>query len=502
MNRKRTAKKDKATKGQTRVAIYVRVSSEEQVEGFSLDAQERALEAYCREQNHEIVARFRDEGKSARSDDLSKRPGFSAMLDAAEAGDFDVLVVHKLDRFARNLRLTLETLDRLEAAGVGFISISENMDFSTPMGRVVLSTMGGLAQFYSDNLSNETKKGKHERKAQGLYNGLLPFGATKGPDGVPIPNSETHPGLLLAFSLAAAGKTDCEVAQALNEAGYRTSGNRGSNPFSKDSVRPMLQNRFYLGELPDGNGGWIPGKHERLIDEDLFLQAQVARVRNTSRPRRMKTAQRSPWALSGVATCVCGASMVASGSLASRHRVQCARRAQSGDCDAPSFYSDLVDEQIGVFLKRFQIPDSERALLVEAWQSQQPVGRTVGRDRERIQRKLDRLRETYLEGDLDSTEYRRRKKVLTEELTVLPEGTAPTKELGEYLAQYLADISSAWEVATPEEKNRLARQLFSSVLIENRTAVEVTPRPDLLPFFATVSNVIWEGRKRRGMATR
>lgn len=126
----------------------------------------------------------------------------------------------------------------------------------------------------------------------------------------------------------------------------------------------------------------------------------------------------------------------------------------------------------------------------------------AGRDQTRIQRKLDRLRETYLEGDLDPAEYRRRKSALTEELALLPVESKPTKELGDRLAEYLADISSAWEVATPEEKNRIARQLFNRVVIENRTAVEVTPRPDLLPFFATVSNVIWEGRKRRGMATR
>ena len=114
----------------------------------------------------------------------------------------------------------------------------------------------------------ETKKGKTERKAQGLYNGLLPFGVTKGEDGLPVANPETHPGLLLAFTLAAAGKTDREIAHALNDAGYRTTGNRGSNPFTKDTVRPMLQNRFYLGELPDGEGGWIPGKHEPFIDAD------------------------------------------------------------------------------------------------------------------------------------------------------------------------------------------------------------------------------------------
>ncbi len=63
---------------------------------------------------------------------------------------------------------------------------------------------------------------------------------------------------MLAFTLAAGGKTDREIARALNDAGYRTTGNRGANPFTKDTVRPMLQNRFYLGELPDGEGGWLP----------------------------------------------------------------------------------------------------------------------------------------------------------------------------------------------------------------------------------------------------
>ena len=174
--------------------------------------------------------------------------------------------------------MTFETLDRLERAEVGFISISENMDFSTPMGRVVLSTMGSLAQFYSDNLSNETKKGKRERKAQGLYNGVLPFGAMKGEDGIPGADPATHPGLVLAFTLAAGGKTDREIACALNDAGHRTTGNRGANFFTKDSVREFLQNRFYLGELPDGNGRWLPAKHAALIDATTFAAAQAARV--------------------------------------------------------------------------------------------------------------------------------------------------------------------------------------------------------------------------------
>ena len=263
----------------------------------------------------------------------------------AEARRFDVVIVHKLDRFARNRRVAFDAFHRLGSAGVGFVSIAENMDYSTPAGQLMLTMLVGMAQFYSDNLSWETKKGKGERKARGLHNGLLPFGTTKGPDGLPVLDTtvwacdvatrrEIVPaeGLRLAFELAAAGKSDREIARALNDAGYRTSGNRGHNPFTKDTVRTMLINRFYVGELPDGQGGWVPGKHGALIDPALFERAQRARAANTSRPRWVES-KRQPWALSGVAICGgCGANVNALSHSTGRRRIRCAGRTQGNGC--------------------------------------------------------------------------------------------------------------------------------------------------------------------------
>src|SRR5215204_1904430 len=268
----------------TRAAVYVRVSSEEQVQGYSLAAQERAATDYCARHGWDVSQVYRDEGRSARTDDVAKRPDFARMLADAEAGRVDVVVVHKLDRFSRNRRIAFEALDRLGRARVGFVSISEDMDHSTAQGQLMLTMLVGMGQFYSDNLSAETKKGKAERKRQGLYNGHLPFGTAKGDDGIPVPHPEDHAALVLAFELAAAGKTDREVAQALNVAGYRTNGKRGANPFSKDTVRVILQNRFYLGELPDGQGGQVPGRHEAVIEPELFDRAQAARAANTKKP--------------------------------------------------------------------------------------------------------------------------------------------------------------------------------------------------------------------------
>jgi site-specific DNA recombinase len=491
----------------TRAAAYVRVSSEEQVEGYSLAAQERAARAYCEVHGWELLTIYPDEGRYAWTDDLTKRPAFSQMLADVELGAFDVLIVHKLDRFARNVMVALETLHELEAHNVGFVSLSESLDLATPIGKATLTMLAVFAEFYSENLSAETKKGKAERKAQGLYNGLLPFGVVKGEGGIPVldlvPRDNgliNADGLLMAFELAAVGKSDREIAQALNDAGYRTTGNRGANRFTRDTVRPMLQNRFYLGELTDGHGGWLPGKHGALIDPALFEQAQAARAINTS--PRIRTAQAaSPWALTGLGTCgTCGKPLRVYGS----RRVQCSGKRAGLACDEPTFKASMVEDQIVAHLNRFVIPLSERAALVADWeraQSRQAVPRGA---RERLDREFKRLRELYLSGDIEAEEYRARKDSIAAQRAALATEQGPG--VGDRLAGYLADIASAWAVATPEERNKIARELFSEVIVENKTAVAVVPRPAIRPFFESIAchtpDEMSRWRKRRASISR
>jgi site-specific DNA recombinase len=111
-----------------RAGIYVRVSSEEQVDGYSLAAQERAAEAYCAQHGLEPVV-YREEGRSARTADEAKRPVFAQLLKDAERRVIDVVLVHKLDRFARNRRVAFDAFERFGKAGVGFVSLAEQMDY-------------------------------------------------------------------------------------------------------------------------------------------------------------------------------------------------------------------------------------------------------------------------------------------------------------------------------------------------------------------------------------
>ncbi len=475
----------KATTSVTkRAALYVRVSSDEQVEGYSLPAQERAIEAYCVLHGYDIAVHYRDEGKSARTDDLAKRPAFRQMLEDAGAGLFDIVVVHKLDRFARNLRVTLETLDRLEKANVGFVSVNENMDFATPMGRVVLSTMGSLAQFYSDNLSAETKKGNAERKAQGLYNGVLPFGLTKNAgDRIPVPDPTTYPGLLLAFELAADGKSDRAVAEALNAAGYRTTGNRGPNPFTKDTVCRMLKNRFYLGELPDGRGGWVPGAHQPVLAQDLFERARRARDANATNAAKVNRRHRR-YSLSGLAVCGhCGGPLHFHTERSGRARVYCYQGRQAKQCGQRSSFLEGIDDQIAAYLGTFRLPDDTVARIVAFHERASDEHHDTGIRRREMEGRLERIAELYKWGDLTREAYVAERDRLQAELSAL-RTTADGAGLITRAAALLRDLPAAWAAATPDQRNTLARLIFQQVEIEDDRVAAVVPQPDFAPFFA------------------
>ncbi len=233
----------------TRAAIYHRVSSEEQVEGYSLDAQDRATRAYCEAQGWTVAGVYRDEGKSARSDDLAKRPDFARMLADAEAGLVDVVVVHKLDRFARNRRVAFDTLHRLGRGGVGFVSISEGKDFASPQGQLMLTMLVGLGPVLLRQFECRNEEGQGRAQGAGAVErrAALRHQAqhrTDG-DGVPIPIrrcSRPRPGDLPRSAPRVPprgrGQERSRRRRRTERRGLPDHGEPGRNPFTKDTRPP------------------------------------------------------------------------------------------------------------------------------------------------------------------------------------------------------------------------------------------------------------------------
>ncbi len=503
---------------QSKAALYARVSSEEQVEGYSIDAQRRSFQTLCQNKGWISYQEYIEEGKSAHTDDLRKRPVFKAAIEDALAGKYDVLVVHKIDRFSRKLRVTLEYFEKLGKAGVGFVSIQNDMDYSTPTGKFSLVLQGGLAELYSDNLSEETKKGWHERRMQGLYCGTLPFGAMKGENGVPVPDmreakttidgQETavrnYEGLKTAFELSSKGKSDREAAIALNTIGYRTTGTHGSRPFSKDTVKDMLVNRFYIGYIQDGNGGWLKAKHESFIDPGLFEEVQSMRQKNRTSTHQHTAQSKSVYSLTGITFCWYCREKGHDGRIhiscvkKGKPRMGCYNRAKGWDCPQKSATLELYEQQLRVYLEIFYIPEGYQQKILEAHKKLQE-SYDIDKEQKQLQARSQRLKELYKWGDIGREEYRKEKEQIEGQLTKLTPFNNSAEPL-KILAEFLSNITMAWDKANNEQRNKLARCLFQEVWVKDKEVVAVKPQSEFEPFFKLNWEEFFKVMKSRGQS--
>ena len=152
-----------------KVALYARFSSENQ-RTESIDAQIRAMQEYCNRNNFIIVETYIDEAKSATTD---KRPAFQQMITDSIKKTFNILLVHKLDRFARNRYDSAVYKRELKKNGVQVYSVLENLD-NSPESIMMESVLEGMSEYYSQNLSREVMKGLKETAYQCMHTGGKP----------------------------------------------------------------------------------------------------------------------------------------------------------------------------------------------------------------------------------------------------------------------------------------------------------------------------------------
>lgn len=282
----------------TPAAIYARYSSDLQ-RSESIDAQIRACRYYAQRFDLEVVKVYSDAAKSGRT--VAGRDQFTAMMDAAQAGQFKVLLVHKLSRFSRSGTDTLNNKAKLECAGVELISVTERLD-NTPEGKLMLYVITGMNEFYSANLAAETRKGLRENAFNCRHTGGLP---PLGYDVDPVTkrlviNMEEAKAVQTIFSMYKADHGYGDITRTLNANGWRTK--RGAL-FGRNSIHDILINEKYTGVLtydkiasktPDGKtnrrkfkaeyiriGGGCP----QIITPEDFERVQIKLKANQHRPR-------------------------------------------------------------------------------------------------------------------------------------------------------------------------------------------------------------------------
>ncbi len=481
-----------------RYAAYVRVSSEEQVGNFSIDAQKRAIQTWVQAKEGKLVKVYADEGRSGRSTD---RPAFSQMRKDARKGKFDALVVHKFDRFARNRTdaLAIKSLLRCDY-GVRVFSVTEpSEDSDGPMGALIEGIMEAVADWYSRNLASETAKGKKERGRQGLHNNRAPFGMKKGEGRVLVADEDELPGLIMAFEAYATGTySDTDVAHMLNEAGYRSKTGR---LFSKETVRDMLQNRTYLGYVRyqeyhrNTNGTrsyaapvqWFEGQHDPVVDKELFDRCQEARAKRRS--HRQATPKYNPYLLRNLVYCHRCCSSPPEGKTfrnygkmrpqarrkEMRRYYRCRARELGYDCEQGAVSVETIDAQVVSILMQLKPPADWKRGITRAM-SDLLGEQNLEQRLEEIRAAIERMDFRWDHGFItDESDYVEKRVQLQQELEQL---TPVTNDDLQQAVDMLENFKAHWEAreGDPEAQHELIKLIVERVYVRDEQVVAMTLR--------------------------
>lgn len=495
-----------------RGAAYIRYSSEMQNDSFSLDAQLRQIKEQAERDGVDVIRVYSDPATSAYR--KKYRPGINAMREGARRREFDVLYVHKVDRLARRLEWSLEIVHELQSLDISFKAVEQPFDLSTPEGKLLFHLVSSLGEFYSDNLSKETNKGKLERSTQGYHNGAVPWGyisQLRGNRKVGVPDPEKAPVVIEMFERYATGAySDMQIAEWLNAQGYRTNRN---HPFGKDTVRDMLCNAYYVGKIryrgmtvrPKGvsfrstQPRVSEGKHEAIISEDLWRRSQAVRASRWATVKSIKKTVRINL-LQGLVVCsYCGRrlNIQTPKNCATYYRENSHHRGYH-DCPyiGQSVRAEVIDAQIAELIGSIRLPENWEPIVRQMLHEQRDQVDPES-ERKEIRGQLRLMRENYERGLYEGEEYQYWQKVSTlkEKLALLDRVPEPAINRA---AQTLLDLRETWENTTLEERRDLVHFMIQEVGVDMdaKYVLWVKARPDYEPLFSILDGLRLDGERR------
>ena len=281
-----------------RCAIYTRVSTDHGLdqEFNSLDAQYDAASAYIKSQAHAgwtvIKSRYDDGGYSGGSTD---RPDLQRLLDDIRSRKLDVIVVYKVDRLTRSLADFAKLVELFDAHGVSFVSVTQQFNTTTSMGRLTLNVLLSFAQFEREVTSERIRDKIAASKRKGLWvGGPLPLGYQMEDGKIAIVEDEAERVRLIYRRYLNLGGVNALVRD-LKTKGLRTKSRplatgaiRGGVPFGRGSLFYLLRNRFYIGEVTYKTE-ILPGEQPAIMDRALFDAVQQKLSEQWSHRNHAKT---------------------------------------------------------------------------------------------------------------------------------------------------------------------------------------------------------------------
>jgi len=486
----------------TKAVLYIRVSTLEQVDNYSLDTQERACRDYCAREGFEVDRVFREEGESAKT---ANRTQLQAMLNycAVEAKRRSIaeVVIYRVDRLAREAQDYLAIRASLLKVGVQVRAVAEVFDDS-PAGKLIESIMAVVAQFDNDVRAARTVAGMREGLGRGRWMWRAPLGYVKGDRSSPsLVQDIMAPLVQLAFErVASGGATRRDVLAEVTGLGFAT---RCGAPVSLQSFGTLLSNPLYMGRIVvpkwDIDG---PGDFEPIVSAHLFESVQAI-LKGRSASKESRNQDHPDFPLRRAVRCGrCGTPLTASWSRGRSGRYPYYHCRKKG-CRGTNVRKELLE---GLFVRHLEALSIRPeifclldAVVEEAWKDRLReslvVEKRLATRMSDLELKRDRLVDAYLDGHLDQSTYEHQVIRLNQDEAQMKVQFAAAQPPEINLTRTLAfarvlleDLPGCWNRLDWQQKPPFLRALYPTGLTYRDGSIGTAQTPWLLAQIGADSN--------------
>ena len=458
------------TNSNKRYFSYIRVSTQRQGQtGTSLGEQQSAIERYAQKFNLSIVRRFEEKETAAKQG----RPAFLEMIKALRKGQSDGVIIHKIDRSARNLKDWAD-LGTLIDSGVEVHFASESLDLNSRGGRLSADIQAVVASDYIRNLREEVKKGFYGRLKQGLYPRPAPIGYLDKGRGKPKePDPLRAPFIKQLFALYATGKYSLALlAKKIGESGLD---NRSGNNISKNGINTILKNSFYTGLIKIEKTGEIyVGVHRPLVSQHLF-----DKVQDIMTGKQVDKKQAHYFVFRRLLTCDnCRYKLIAE-----TQKGYIYYRCQTEGCPQKTIREELVEKELLFWLKRFEFNEQENRYLKIAIRLKygeievlkQNRVQAIGLQLKQCRERLSKLTDFFVDGVIEQELFIQKKnslvieeKKLREEMTNFDEIQRAALTRTEQFLELVNRACLSYKWGTEEEKREMVKMTTSNFFVTGK----------------------------------
>jgi DNA invertase Pin-like site-specific DNA recombinase len=450
---------------------YVRVSTQRQgALGTSLTEQKAAIDRYAQRYNLRIIKQYEERETAAKAG----RPVFLEMLKALKQGKADGIVIHKIDRSARNLKDWAD-LGSLIDSGIEVHFANESLDLNSRGGRLSADIQAVVAADYIRNLREETKKGIYGRLKQGLY----PFRARVGylDAGKGEPKRLDHfqaPLVRRAFELYALGNCGLNaLVERMYEAGLR---NKNGRKITRNGLVCILKNPFYMGIIRiDTVGEIFHGVHEPIVSKVLFDAVQ-----NVFAGKNVPKKNKHFFIFRRTISCQSCENLL----IGERQKGNVYYRCQTKECPQKTIREEVIEEKLLNIYQRLQLSDEEfECLKAEAirYLKEEPrrdeeMKKRLLMELAQIEVRLAKLADAYMDEVFDRETYLAKKnelvlkqKEIREKLEAKSGIEDETGKEFEDFLELLKSVYLSYKKGNDEEKRELVKITFSNCTAEGKS---------------------------------